>query len=328
MDQTVAWCAASGLPEFAVRLEAPVLGEWRAGNTGVEGFWRFEAPRPGPAVGITALVHGNEIAGAVTLLRLLEDRVRPRVGSLLLGFVNLAAFDRFDPGQPTASRFVDEDLNRLWDEGVLESGRRSVELERARAIRPLIDGLDVLLDLHSMLWPSDPLLLCGLPRRGRRLAARLGTPPLVVADEGHATGRRLIDYTRFVSPESGATALLAEAGPHWEPETASAMLDTVEALLGATGLGPEPLPRAAPRIAEVTKAIAPQSGQFTFTQPFRGGAVVKARDTLIATDGAVEIRTPHDDCLLVMPSLRPSRGHTAVRLARFVEDPDAGGAAG
>ncbi len=35
-------------------------------------------------------------------------------------------------------------------------------------------------------------------------------------------------------------------------------------------------------------------------------------------DGAAEIRTPHDDCLLVMPSLRPSRGHTAVRLARFV----------
>ena len=27
-------------------------------------------------------------------------------------------------------------------------------------------------------------------------------------------------------------------------------------------------------------------------------------DTLIAMDGTVEIRTPHDDCLLVMPSLR------------------------
>jgi hypothetical protein len=45
--------------------------------------------------------------------------------------------------------------------------------------------------------------------------------------------------------------------------------------------------------------------------------VVAERDTLIATDGTTEIRTPHDNCLLVMPSLRPSRGHTAVRLARF-----------
>jgi hypothetical protein len=39
---------------------------------------------------------------------------------------------------------------------------------------------------------------------------------------------------------------------------------------------------------------------------------------VIAHDGDQPIRTPHDDCLLVMPSLRPSRGHTAVRLARFV----------
>ena len=42
--------------------------------------------------------------------------------------------------------------------------------------------------------------------------------------------------------------------------------------------------------------------------------------TLIANDGGKEVRTPHDQCLLVMPSLRPSRGHTAVRLARFLND--------
>jgi hypothetical protein len=39
---------------------------------------------------------------------------------------------------------------------------------------------------------------------------------------------------------------------------------------------------------------------------------------LIALDNGNEIRTPHDDCLLIMPSLRASRGHTAVRLARFI----------
>ena len=55
-----------------------------------------------------------------------------------------------------------------------------------------------------------------------------------------------------------------------------------------------------------------------FVRAFRGGDVVPLRNTLIGMDGDTEIRTPHDDCLLVMPSLRPSRGHTAVRLARFV----------
>ncbi len=68
-------------------------------------------------------------------------------------------------------------------------------------------------------------------------------------------------------------------------------------------------------------AVTANSGVFTFARPFRGGDVVRHRNTLIATDAGIEIRTPHDDCLLVMPSLRPSRGHTAVRLARFVDAP-------
>ena len=50
---------------------------------------------------------------------------------------------------------------------------------------------------------------------------------------------------------------------------------------------------------------------------FRGGDIVPARNTLIAMDGDAEVRTPYDDCMLVMPSLRAGRGHTAVRLARL-----------
>jgi hypothetical protein len=56
---------------------------------------------------------------------------------------------------------------------------------------------------------------------------------------------------------------------------------------------------------------------FAFVQPYRGGQIIRRRDTLLAVDGATDIRTPYDNCLLVMPSLRPSRGHTAVRLARL-----------
>jgi hypothetical protein len=71
-----------------------------------------------------------------------------------------------------------------------------------------------------------------------------------------------------------------------------------------------------PSLAEVTAVITASTGSFTFTRPFRGGDLIPRRDTLLALDGGIEIRTPYDDCLLIMPSLRPSRGHTAVRLAR------------
>ena len=66
-------------------------------------------------------------------------------------------------------------------------------------------------------------------------------------------------------------------------------------------------------------AVTAATGSFAFVQAYRGGDVIRRRNTLIAMDGETEIRTPHDDCLLIMPSLRPSRGHTAVRFARFLD---------
>ncbi len=311
--------APTALPAFEVDFVAPDLAPWRDGNFGLPGFWRFTSGVPGPNVVVTALVHGNEIAGAVALDHILQSPPAPLRGTLTFGFVNLDAFDRFDPAQPTASRYVDEDMNRLWEAALLDGPRHSCELARARAIRPVIDNADVLLDLHSMLWPSEPLILCGPTEKGRSLAMRTGTPPLVVADHGHASGRRLIDYTPFVDTEASPAAVLVEAGQHWKIGTIDAMQATIGGLLAATGLARPKNPTAPekPRFAEVTVAVTAASGAFCFVRNFKGGDVVPARNTLIATDGGTEIRTPHDDCLLVMPSLRPSRGHTAVRLARF-----------
>jgi predicted deacylase len=313
------------LPDFPVQLAPPDLGPFLAGNTGVRGFTSRDSGAPGPHVALIALTHGNELAGGIALERLLRAGFVPRCGRLTCGFANLAAFERFDRRRPTASRFVDEDMNRVWDPAVLDGPRRSSELARARAIRPLIETVDVLLDLHSMLWPSDPLILGGPSAKGQALALAIGIPALVVADHGHASGRRIIDYGPFVDPGTRQAAILVEAGQHWELDTVETTLACVGGLLRHTGqidATPVPLfpvpPRAPQRVAEVTMTVTANTASFAFLQPFRGGEVVARRNTLIALDGTAEIRTPYDDCLLVMPSLRPSRGHTAVRLARFV----------
>jgi predicted deacylase len=324
------------LPRFAVEISPPDLAPWLEGNTGVPGFSTFAATEPGPHVALVALTHGNELAGAVVLDRLLRAGLRPARGRLTFGFANLAAFARFDAAQPTASRFVDEDMNRLWDTAILDGPRRSSELDRARAMRGLIDNFDFLLDLHSMLWPSDPRILSGPSGKGRALALAIGQPTLVVADSGHVSGPRMIDYGRFSVPEAPQVANLVEAGQHWHPDTITMALASVAGLLRHLGVIAEHAslppaasraehgmpaqhgPRARHRVAEVTMTVTAATAGFAFVQEFRGGDVVPRRDTLIGMVGAVEIRTPHDDCLLVMPSLRPSRGHTAVRLARFV----------
>lgn len=312
------------LPQFEVRVPPPDLLAWTAGNTGIPGFTSFSAEAAGPHVLLLALMHGNEYAGAIVLDRMLRARLRPLRGRLTLGFVNLAAFAAFDPADPTATRFLDEDINRVWDPAVLDGPRQSLELARAREIRPAVEAADVVLDLHSMLWPSDPLILSGAAPRGRALAQAVGMPGLVVADRGHSNGPRLIDLPRFTAPEDGATALLVEAGQHWEPasvEMAGASIGGLLRHLGMVRSTHPALPAAAPaprRVAEVTQVVVAATGSFAFVRAFRGGEVIPRRNTLIALDGMEEVRTPHDDCLLVMPSLRPSRGHTAVRLARFV----------
>jgi succinylglutamate desuccinylase len=312
------------LPHFPVRVAAPDLTPWIAGNTGVAGFTLRDSGIPGPHVMLVSLIHGNEIAGAIALDRMLRADFRPARGKLTFGFANLEAFARFDPENPIASRFIDEDMNRVWDDAQLFGVRRSLELDRARAIQPLIETADIVLDLHSMLWPSDALLLSGSKRPGRDVALAIATPPLVVADQGHAGGKRLIDYGRFTQAGSAAAGILVEAGQHWQTDTVRQTTATITALLDHVGqrreapredFSPPPCTRA--RFATVTRTVTANTARFTFLREFRGGEIIAKAGTVIALDGSTEIRTPHPQCLLVMPSLRPSRGHTAVRLAQF-----------
>ncbi len=308
------------LPRFDIRISPPDLSAWRAGNCGIPGVWSFTADRAGPHLTLVSLIHGNEFAGAIALKRLLCAGIRPARGRLTLVFANLQAFDCFNPDTPTTSRFIDEDMNRIWDRHLLDGNSRSAEIVRARILRPVIEQADILLDLHTMLVDSAPLILCGSNSKGRMLAQDLSTPYLTVTDNGHASGRRLIDYPLFLSPDNDRTAILLEAGQHWVPEATDISADLITRIGTQTGVLPAvtPQPSMPARIAEVTHTITAASHTFRFVQPWRGLDCIAQCNTLIALDGNVEIRTPYDRCILVMPALRPSRGHTAIRLARML----------
>ncbi|MBW6396633.1 succinylglutamate desuccinylase/aspartoacylase family protein [Roseomonas sp. HJA6] len=312
-------------PIVPVNIPVPDLAPWLAGNSGIPGIWTFAAAQPGPHLAISAIVHGNEIAGATVLDRWLRAGIRPARGTLSLVFVNLDAFAQFDPANPTASRFLDEDMNRLWDVDTLEGKRRSSELRRARELLPFLETVDLLGDLHSMLWDSDPLILAGETEKAARLGMAVGVPPLVVSDAGHVGGRRMIDHELFSDRATARAAVLIEAGLHWEPSTVARMELAAARLLRHAGMampGQElvedgDLPR--PRRARVTRTVTVRSRSFAFLRDFRGGEVIPLRNTLIAMDGEEEIRTPHDNCLLIMPTPIVHRGHTAVRLAQFID---------
>ncbi|MBO1326385.1 succinylglutamate desuccinylase/aspartoacylase family protein [Acetobacter sp. TBRC 12305] len=347
----------NGTPEF----ELPDLSAWLGGNCGIRGVQHFESSKPGPHAVITALMHGNEPTGAYALARLLAEQTTPRHGRLSLIFLNLDAYAMFDPAKPMQSRFIDEDLNRLWQPDLIRSAHASVEMRRLREVLPVIETADLLLDLHTMPWPGHPLFLTNAARRNLALArllaeAQAGTPapnnrvldqallqtpsqgpatrggprtparpPTVVQDNGHHDGMRLIDYGRFSGMRGQARACLLEAGQHWQGSAAEQALLSARLFLAQAGLCALPPATAQarrenapqPRSAAVTDCVKALTAGFTFIRQFQSGDIVPTAGTVIAFDGADEIRTPYDDCLLVMPNLRPRRGHTAVRLARL-----------
>lgn len=316
---------STGTP--AIEVDFPDLARWRDGNTGIPYVWSFASPRPGPQVVIQALTHGNEVCGAICVDWLLALGLRPTRGTLMLVFANVEAYGRFNPGDPFSSRCVDEDFNRLWSADVLDGPGRSRELVRARELRPVYDATDHLLDLHSMTDPCAPLALAGRHPKGVALAHAIGIPAHIVIDAGHAAGKRLRDYAAFDDPADPRSALLVECGQHWErgaPDVARQAslrflqhFDMLDPALAANQLDAEVPPPQ--RVIEITDVITIESDDFAFAAPVSGLAVLREAGTLLARDGMREIRTPHANAVLVMPTRRPRKGETAVRIGRFVD---------
>lgn len=308
-----------------VNTPPPDLARWSASNTGVPYVHERAGAAPGPEILVTALVHGNEYSGAIALAELLAAGWAPSRGRVTLAFCNVAAFGRFDPAQPDASRFIDEDFNRVWAAEVLGGPRRSAELDRARQLRPFVDRATHLLDLHSMHEPCAPLLVTGTLSRNIAFAQALLTASQVIVDGGHADGVRMRDYGEFSDAQGERIALLLEAGQHWHPHAVVAARDTLMRFLaraGALAVGEIPrgwlLPdREPPAPVVVTDRVVAASMDFSFTEAFTGGETIDKAGTVIATDAGREVVTPYDDCVLVMPSLRQLRpGVTTVRLGR------------
>jgi predicted deacylase len=315
----------SRIPEYPVELEPVDIRPYRTGNTGVAYVTSLDSGRPGPHLMLTAVVHGNELCGAIALDYLFRHQVRPRRGRLTLAFANHEAYHRFDPSDPRASRYVDEDFNRTWGLEVLEGSRDSVETRRARELRPIVDRVDLLLDIHSMQHKTSALTICGPLEKGRGLARELGTPAHIVSDAGHAEGTRMRDYGGFGDPDNPKNALLVECGQHWERASAAVAIDVALRFLKLHDtVAPEfreqdqlPLPPAQ-QLIEVSGPVTMESDNFRFAQPFVGFEVLEKKGSLIGWDGDREVRTPYDQCVLIMPSLRQKKGQSAVRLGRLV----------
>lgn len=313
-----------------IELSPPDIAAYRHSSSGVDHVHVLDSGRPGPTTMVQALTHGNELCGAIALDWLFKQgmgrELMPLRGRLILSFANVEAFARFDPADPHASRCVDEDLNRVWADAVLLGPRDSLELRRARALRPFVDAADYLLDIHSMQDDCRPLMVCGMLDKGADFARQLGMPGDLLIDTGHPSGLRMRDRGGFGDAASPKNALLIECGQHWERSSAVVAVDSLIRFLRLTGMvAPDwseqhlllPLP-ARQQLIRVDQPVTALSEDFRFLFPVRGLDIIAKADTAYAQDGDTVFRTPYDDCVMVMPSMKHGKpGNTMVRLGRL-----------
>ena len=309
-----------------IEISPPDIAPYRQGNSGVEFVHLLDSGRPGPNVMIQALTHGNEFCGALALLYLFNEGIKPSKGKLTLAFANVAAFARFDFDDPDRSRYLDEDYNRLWDDDQLLGGRDSAELRRARQLRPFVDAADYLLDLHSMHEPCRPIMVCARSEKSVAFSRRVGVPGDLLLDTGHPAGLRMIERGAFSDPASPRTAVLTECGQHWERGAADVAVDTLLRFLLATDVVDESFgkprlrlkPPAAQRVIRVTEAVVARTMNLKFASQLKGLEVIPKAGTVVASDGDTAWQTPYNDCVMVMPSMRHLKpGTTMVRLGRY-----------
>lgn len=221
------------------------------------GSYRGDAP--GPLLLCIAGLHGNEPAGShatLRVLRQLDDAEIPLKGDLVALAGNLSALG-------AGARFIDEDMNRVWQRGrimaILESLRASgdsrtpsdganespptlpmvgtSELAEQReligAIRETVcaaRGPVYVLDLHTTSSESAPFSTLSDTLQNRDMALSLPIP-VVLGIEEQIDGA-MLQYFDLL----GWPGISIEGGAHDDPSSIDAHVDVVWILLSALGM--------------------------------------------------------------------------------------------
>jgi predicted deacylase len=310
--------AGMSAPLPTIEVSPRDLSRYRVGNTGIDYVHRFDSGRPGPHVMVNALTHGNEFCGMVAVCHLLDSGVRPKIGTLTLSFANVAAYETFDPAKPFDSRLITHNFNRIWSSAWLDGPEDSVELRRAREMRPAVAAADHILDIHSTSQDVVPFWVYPSFERNAVVARSLPRPEVhLVMPVGLGSGTPLVQYDGHGRADGSGAALVVECGQHFKQATADLATEVATRFLAHFGLVdlPVPPPAAPPRRFELLRTHVIQHQSFAFTRPVIGFETF-AEGELIASDGPLEIRAPCDDCTIFMPARTAIVGREGVYLTR------------
>lgn len=304
--------------EPVIEVEQRDLSAYKDGNIGIDYVHRFDSGKPGPHVLINALTHGNEICGMVAATHLLDNGVRPKVGTLTVSFANVEAYNAFDRDRPFANRQLVHNLNRIWSAEMLDSDEQSPELRRARELRPVIADAQHILDIHSTSSDVDPFWVYMPFDRNTEMASALASPAIhLLLPGGLTTGTGLMQYAHHGTADGPGASVVVECGQHFKRAAADLATRVTLGFLTHFGLiepiGDQATSKPPQRRFELLETHVIKSKDFAFTRPLVGLETF-AKGELVAQNGDEDIIAPCDNCTVFMPTREPIVGREAVYL--------------
>jgi uncharacterized protein len=183
--------------------------------------------RPGPTVGLTACVHGNELNGIPVIHELFRELDIERLRGTIVGVVAVNV-----PGLHMHQReFVDgSDLNRIMPGNPVGS---VAQVYAHRLLERIVSQFNYLLDLHTASFGRVNSLYVRADMTDQKAAtmAYLQRPQIIV----HNTA---LDHTlRGAAMQLGTSAITIEIGDpqRWQPEYTRSALAGVRAVLNYAG---------------------------------------------------------------------------------------------
>ncbi len=275
---------------------------------------------PRPYIAIIGSMHGNEPCGRLALEALAE---RTRLGELPVQEGTLFLIHGNPAASKTGKRHTEggADLNRLFSYDFianLPKSQWSSEHHRAIELRPLLQELDAVLDLHSASAPTPPFGIVSTAKTSPDLGRKLGLPYLTHGWNGPGLlGDQVLLH---VLTQRGKPSFAVECGQHDDPISTQRAHETANHFLVATGILP---PNAAPALPEqppvelnIVDAVKKPSPGFQFHQRLIGLQQIPA-GAIIGSDENLEIHCKRTS-FAIMPNAAVETGQDMLYLAHQI----------
>lgn len=259
---------------------------------------------PGPTITILGGIHGNERCGINAINRILPEL---KINKGIVHFIF---------GNPRAisanSRFIEQNLNRLFRDNLTSEEKKSHEFQRALYIKQFLDQSDICLDLHSNYTQlATPFAFS----ESNAAAMTKFLPVKTICQNVDAFAPGSTDGYMF---NQGKIGICLESGNLEDPHSDEIAYQSIWAALGALNMTnqinlPHPLNQQNFRIFDIYHT---KSANFLLTQPWTDFQKITS-GTIIGKDNKINI-TATQDCHILFARNRQQTGSEAFLLAHKI----------